>query len=60
MMKMPTMKSLVPRLRSPRLVAAARRNIMRAHVMRVGRRGTRYNVTRYPRPIRELIRSKRR
>lgn len=60
MMHMPTMRSLKPRLRSPRLVAAARRNLMRAHVMRIGRRGMRYNITRYPRQIRELMRSKRR
>lgn len=60
MMHMPTMRSLKPRLRSPRLIAAARRNIMRAHVQRVGRRGMRYNLTRYPRQIRELIMSKRR
>lgn len=45
--------------RSPRLVAAARRNLHRAHVNRIGMRGMRYNITRYPRHIRELIMSKR-
>jgi len=45
--------------RTPRLVAAARRNIMRAHVNRIGRRGMRYN-TRYPKPVRDLIRMKAR
>jgi hypothetical protein len=56
------MGSMNPRrkqTRTARLVAASRRNLAKAHVMRVGLRGTRYLGARLPKPLRDLMRSKR-
>ena len=55
---MGAMSSRRKQTRTPRLVASARRNLARAQVARIGRRGTRYFGTMLPKQLRILVRSK--